>query len=62
LELAKGKREDSKEESFEPGPRQGKSLQLSGFQIFSLEKAGVGVSGASRKSGVGFAGRCGYFF
>jgi len=55
LELPKGERENPEKKSFELGSRQRESFQLSGFHVFSIQEAGIGMSGASGKSGTRFA-------
>ena len=45
------------DERIELGELKAKPLESAGFDIFALEKTGVGVTSATRKAGVGWAGR-----
>jgi hypothetical protein len=56
-EKGKGKGTNSIDERIELGELEAKPLEPAGLDILALEKTGVGVTGATGKAGVGWAGR-----
>ena len=55
-EVGKGKRTNLIDERIDLGQVKVKPLEPAGLDIFALEKAGVGVTGAAGEAGVGEAG------
>jgi hypothetical protein len=61
-ELGEGEREQSENEGFEIGKREGVSLEFPSFHILTSDQASVGVACSARESGTGFSGRDWNFF
>jgi hypothetical protein len=52
-QMGKGKGTNLIDERIELGEMKAKPLESAGLEIFALEKAGVGVTGTTRKAGLG---------